>query len=128
MGRQFTQLGMIRRWPVTSVAVRIVVDLSNGTVDLSDPDAFDRFSVDLVGEGSEEALAAVVERSGLGGLTADGTHLAVDPVGLRRLAGAAVTPAWEAGFEGMCAYAAGKGWVEADGAILAHIERPDGAA
>jgi hypothetical protein len=110
------------------MAVRIVVDLSNGSIELSQPDAFDRFSVDVVGEGSEEALAAAVDRSGLGRLTADGTHVAVEPAGLRRLAGAAVTPAWEAGFEGMCAYAAGKGWVEADGAIRAHIERPDGAA
>jgi hypothetical protein len=25
----------------------------------------------------------------------------------------------------MCAYAAGKGWVEADGGVLAHIERRD---
>jgi hypothetical protein len=110
------------------VAVRIVVDLSNGSVVLEEPDAFDRFSVDLVGEGSGEALAAAVARSGLGRLQAEGTQVAVDPGALRRLAGAAVTPAWEAGFEGMCAYAAGKGWVEADGAIQAHIERPDGAA
>ena len=110
------------------MAVRIVVDLSNGSIVLAEPDAFDRFSVDVVGEGSGEALTAAVERSGLGRLDTEGTQVAVDPAGLRRLAGAAVTPDWEAGFKGMCAYAAGKGWVGADGAILAHIERPDGAA
>jgi hypothetical protein len=110
------------------MGVRIVVDLSNGAVALAAPDAFDRFSVDVVGEGPEEALAVAVDRAGLGRLQPDGTQVAVDPDALRRLAGAAAMPAWEAGFAGMCAYAAGKGWVEADGAILAHIERPDGAA
>jgi hypothetical protein len=104
------------------------MDLANGSVVLQEPDAFDRFSVEVVGEGSEEALAAVVAGTALGRLQPDGTHLAVDPAALRRLAGAAVTPDWEAGFEGMCTYAAGKGWVEADGAIRAHIEHPDGAA
>jgi hypothetical protein len=61
------------------VAVRIVVDLSNGSVVLEEPDAFDRFSVGQVGVGSGEALAAAVESSGLGRLQADGTQVAVDP-------------------------------------------------
>jgi hypothetical protein len=104
----------------------MVVDLSNGSAVLHQPDACDAFSVDVVGEGSEDALVAALARSGLGRLTADGIHVAVDPGALRRLAGPAVTPGWEDGFEGMCAYAAAKGWVEADGAIRAHIERPDG--
>ena len=46
----------------------------------------------------------------------------VDPVALRALAGPAADEAWDEGFAGMCAYAAGKGWVEPDGGVLAHIE------
>ena len=48
----------------------------------------------------------------------------VDPVALRALAGPAADERWDQGFSGMCAYAAGKGWVEPDGGVLAHIERP----
>jgi hypothetical protein len=46
----------------------------------------------------------------------------VDPVALRALAGPAADERWDEGFAGMCAYAAGKGWVEADGGVRAHIE------
>ena len=51
----------------------------------------------------------------------------VDPVALRALAGAAATDEWDEGFAGMCAYAAGKGWVEDDG-VVAHIEPRDETA
>ena len=105
----------------------IIIELPGGTVNLREPGAFDRFSVEVTGEGSDEELAAVVEESGLGRLHTDGSHVVVAPDGLRTLAGGAVTAEWEAGFEGMCAYAAGKGWMEADGGILAHIERTGGA-
>ena len=111
----------------------IVIDLSDATVSLRQPDEFTRFSVALEGEGD---LAAVVGQSGLGRLAADGEHVVVDPVALRALAGPAADEAWDEGFSGMCAYAAGKGWVEPDGGVLAHIEGgrrgglrlPDGAA
>ena len=49
-------------------------------------------------------------------------HVVVDPVALRALAGPAATDDWEEGFSGMCAYAAGKGWMEDDG-VVAHVER-----
>ena len=55
----------------------------------------------------------------------DGEHVAVDPVALRALAGPDASGQWDEAFSGMCAYAAGKGWVEADGGVLAHIERRD---
>ena len=97
----------------------IVIDLSAATVSLHQPDEFTRFSVSLQGEGD---LAAVVAQSGLGRLAADGEHIVVDPAGLRGLAGPAADEAWDEGFSGMCAYAAGKGWVEPDGGVLAHIE------
>ncbi len=51
--------------------------------------------------------------------------MVVDPVSLRALAGPAATPEWEEGFSGMCAFAAGKGWVEADGGVVADIEQRD---
>jgi hypothetical protein len=99
--------------------VLIVIDLSEATVALRQPDEFTRFSVALEGEGE---LAQVVQRSGLGRLHPDGEHVVVDPVALRALAGPAADDSWDEGFAGMCAYAAGKGWVEPDGGILAHIE------
>jgi hypothetical protein len=105
--------------------VLIVIDLSEATVTLRRPDEFTRFSVALEGEGD---LAQMVRRSGLGRLQADGEHVVVDPVALRALAGPAADESWDEGFAGMCAYAAGKGWVEPDGGVLAHIERRDGRA
>jgi hypothetical protein len=106
--------------------VIVVVDLTEWSVTLTEPDEFGRFSVAVVGEGTPEALAAVVHESGLGRVHPDGAHLVVDPVALRALAGPAATFAWDERFEAMRAYAAGKGWVEADGGILAHIEERDG--
>ena len=97
----------------------IVIDLSAATVALRQPDEFTRFSVALEGDGD---LAQVVRRSGLGRLHDDGEHVVVDPVALRALAGPAAGERWDEGFAGMCAYAAGKGWVEPDGGVLAHIE------
>ena len=99
----------------------IVIDLSAATVSLRQPDEFTRFSVALEGEGD---LAQVLRRSGLGRLHADGEHVVVDPAALRALAGPAADARWDEGFAGMCAYAAGKGWVEPDGGVLAHRE-PD---
>jgi hypothetical protein len=99
--------------------VLIVIHLSAATVALRQPDEFTRFSAVLEGDGD---LAQVVRRSGLGRLHDDGEHLVVDPVALRALAGPAAGERWDEGFAGMCAYAAGKGWVEPDGGVLAHIE------
>ena len=90
---------------------------------LRDPDDFTRFSVAVEGEGDLAAGGARSRASAACG--ADGEHVVVDPVALRALAGPAADEAWDEGFAGMCAYAAGKGWVEADGGVLAHIERRD---
>jgi hypothetical protein len=104
---------------VASPAVLIVIDLARGAVSLRRPDEFTRFSVAVEGEGD---LATAVGQSGLGRLAADGEHVVVDPVALRALAGPAADEAWDERFAEMCAYAAGKGWVEPDGGVLAHIE------
>ena len=98
----------------------IVIDLSGAKVSLRDPPEFTRFSVLLEGDGD---LAEVLRQSGLGRLGTDGEHVVVDPAALRALAGAAVDDDWDEGFAGMCVYAAGKGWVEADGGLVAHISR-----
>jgi hypothetical protein len=99
--------------------VLIVIDLSAATVALRQPGDFTAFSVSLVGEGD---LGDVVQESGLGRVHADTQHVVVDPAALRALAGPAAGERWDEDFAGMCAYAAGKGWVEPDGGILAHIE------
>jgi hypothetical protein len=103
--------------------VLVVIDLTESRVLLTDPDDFSRFSVAVEGDGD---LAGVVALSGLGRLGSDGEHVVVDPVALRALAGAA-TDEWEEGLAGMLSYAAGKGWVEPDGGLLAHVERRDEA-
>jgi hypothetical protein len=103
--------------------VIIVVDVADRQVSLTDPDDFGRFSAEVRGPEDDEALAAVLLDTGLGRLHPDGAHVVVDPAALRGLAGAVPTVEWDAGLEAMCAYAAGKGWVEPDGGILAHIER-----
>ena len=102
----------------------ILIDLAESRVHLRDPGDFTRFSVAVEGEGGEGDLGRVLDDSGLGRLRADGEHVVVDPAGLRALAGPAADEAWEAGFSGMCAYAASKGWMEDDG-VVAHIERRD---
>jgi hypothetical protein len=99
--------------------MQIVVDLSESRISLVEPDDFTRFSVAVDGDGDIEPL---VRSSGLGRVIDDGEQVVVDPAALRALAGPAATSAWEEGFAGMCAYAAGKGWVESDGGILAHVE------
>jgi hypothetical protein len=101
----------------------IVIDLPGSRVRLEEPDDFTRFSVAAAGDGD---IGPLVRSSGLGRVRDNGTQVAVDPVALRTLAGPAATAAWDQGFAGMCAYAAGKGWVESDGGILAHVERDAG--
>jgi hypothetical protein len=100
--------------------VLIVVDLSEAKVSLGDPAEFTGFSVLLEGDGD---LAEVLRQLGLASLGADGEHVVVDPAALRALAGPAADDDWDDGFAGMCAYAAGKGWVEPDGGIVAHVRR-----
>jgi hypothetical protein len=126
-GRQVTHGRATGRRPGSgcSVArVQIVIDLSEARVHLGDPDDFGRFSVVVEGEGD---LEGVVDLSGIGRLRPDGEHVVVDLVALRALAGPAATDEWDEGLAGMVAYAAGKGWMDSDGGVVAHIERRDEA-
>lgn len=57
----------------------------------------------------------------------DGEHVWLD-VAVARRAGAEQTADedWTAGYDGMIAYAASKGWIDADGThVRAHVERTD---
>jgi hypothetical protein len=108
--------------------VIVVIDVAQRSVTLTEPDDFTAFSVRVEGAGGPEVLESVVAESGLGRMQPDGSHVVVLPVAPRALAGIAATEAWDEGFGAMCAYAAGKGWVEADGGILAHVEWPGGSA
>jgi hypothetical protein len=103
--------------------VIIAINLLAHSVTLTEPDDFERFSAVVVGAGTADAVSSVLRQSRLARMHPDGANVIVDPAALRAMAGAAVTPEWEESFEAMQAYAAGKGWVEADGGILAHIER-----
>jgi hypothetical protein len=121
---EFRQVSRREGGPVTSVDMLVVTNLEQRSLDLQEPDDFGSFSVRVEGAGGPDVLEAVVTESGLGRMQPDGSHVVVHPVALRALAGVAATAAWDEGFEAMCAYAAGKGWVEADGGILAHVEWP----
>jgi hypothetical protein len=106
----------------------IVLDLGEQRVYLQEPDDFGAFALSVEGDGGPDDLARLVSLSGLGRVQPGGSQVAVDPVALRSLAGSAATDAWEEGLAAMCAYAAGKGWIEADGAILGHVEWRSGPA
>jgi hypothetical protein len=125
MGRECIEGGRARPGQVSSDGVIIVIDLAEERVILAEPDDFGHFSVAVEGPGTAGDLTSVVDQSGLGRVQPDGAHVVVDPLSLRALAGPSATQAWSDGFLAMCEYAAGKGWVEADGGILAHIERRD---
>ncbi len=123
MVRECIEAGLAVFRQVASGGVIVVIDLTEERVILAEPDDFGRFSVAVDGtSGRRSSRLLVGEGDSLGRLQADGTQVAVDPLALKSLAGPSATQAWEDGFEKMRAYAAGKGWVEADGAILAHIE------
>jgi hypothetical protein len=66
------------------------------------------------------AAAAALSAAGLGELSGD--HVWLSVAGLR--AAADGTPDGAAGFDGMIAYAASKGWISADGSrVQAHVIR-----
>lgn len=89
---------------------------ADGTVTLEEADNFRRFSV---GAAPGAPLARALD--GIARLEGE-THAWISPAGLRRLAPQAGQPEWEDGFGKMLAYAASKGWTDAEGAVRAHIE------
>jgi hypothetical protein len=95
-----------------SVIVRIEGD---GSVRLREATDLRRFSISM--PATESARAALAE---LGRVDGPG-HAWVAPERVRGLAGD-VPPSWIEEFEATIAYAAGKGWTDASGALRAHIE------
>ncbi len=116
----------------------VVVDLPGGRVGLEAWDQLTSLSVQVVGgpaggpdavaeAGLTEALAA----AGVARVDGAGDAL-LPPHVLRHLAavgasaqGRDLGTAWDEGFAGMVAYAAGKGWIDDDGAVRAHVEWRD---
>jgi hypothetical protein len=114
--------------------MELVVELSKGTVVLSDVDQMQRFAVRAVGpngrHGSHDvaALGDALAEHDAGKVEVEGDVLV--PAGaVRRLAveaaaerGRALGDEWEAGLEAMLEYAATRGWLAEDGSIRAHVE------
>lgn len=88
-----------------------------GAITLVEPQVFNRLDV-LADPQAPERLAQAIARVG----RRDGEgHVWLSPDVLRFLSGLAGDDAWERGLRGMLAYAAGKGWLDADGRVRAHL-------
>jgi hypothetical protein len=86
---------------------------------VEDPGNFKQLHAEFRGV-RDDAAAAALTAAGLGSV--DGDHAWLD-VGALRAAGDGSAD-WASGFEGMLAYAAGKGWASEDGTLVqAHIVR-----
>lgn len=92
-----------------------------GEAMLEEPGDFRRFSIRFDpgsrGIPAAEAALARVARP-------DGQAAWVRQEALRRLAPQGDDAAWRRGFDGMVAFAATRGWVDAAGCIRAHVEPP----
>ena len=87
---------------------------ADGTVRLLEPGDLRRFSIAMPDTDAARAVLATVARP-------DGRdHAWIAPDQVRALAGP-VPPGWDEQFAATVAYAAGKGWTDADGALRAHI-------
>lgn len=86
----------------------------DGTCSLHEEDAFDGLKVELTGFTSP---AAVQPSCGL--WDQSGAYLWIDARWLRKRP--AVAEDWQQRLENMLGYAAGRGWVDQDGRIRAHI-------
>jgi len=99
--------------------VYVRVEVRGGRLDLVEPDDFHRFHVRFVD--APDAAAAIEALQPVGRL--DGEVAWVRVEALRELAGEHRTPQWEAGLARMLDFAAGHGWLSADGReIRAHCE------
>lgn len=88
--------------------------------ELDDADNFTAFSIsrglDVSTADLEQAIARIGRPSG-------DSHVYVTVDAVAELAGdRARSSEWRSAFEGMCAYAASKGWVDEFGGIRAHID------
>jgi len=112
----------------------VVVDLANDVVVLTGRDALDSLSVRVeapASDGAEDRLTDTLARAGIGRVDGHGDALLPTWL-LRGLAaeaaaseGSCLDADWDEGFDGMLAYAAGRGWIDDDGAVRAHVEWRD---
>lgn len=95
----------------------MIVVVSQDGVDLEQPDDCTAFH--LVGRevGPDEVSGAV---SGIGYF--EGEHAWIEPEVVRTLAEGRVPDDWDDRFDAMVSYASGKGWVDTEGRIRAHVE------
>lgn len=95
----------------------MIVVVSQDGVDLEEPDDCSAFH--LVGRdvGPDEVQGAV---SGIGAF--DGEHAWIEQEVVRTLAEGSVGEDWDDRFDAMVTFAIGKGWVDAEGRIRAHVE------
>lgn len=106
--------------------VVVLAAQSPASVALEDPEDLRRFHVRVEGTTDEAAIAGAFAATGAGRFeNLDRAFVSVEKV--RELAAGRVPADWEAGFEGMLGYAAGKGWYDAAaGTIQAHCEVAQG--
>ena len=100
------------------------VDMSAepATLSLVEPEDLKSLKVAVRGPGTEAELAAAL--APVGRLAPGGADAFLDVDLLAGLAGElAADPRWRAAYGEMVAYAGGKGWVDADGRVQAHVER-----
>lgn len=95
----------------------MIVVVSIDGVDLEEPDDCTAFK--LVGRdvASDEVAGAL---SGIGLLETE--HAWIEPEVVRTLAEGRVGDDWDDRFDAMVAFATGKGWVDTEGRIRAHVE------
>ena len=92
----------------------------HGSVAVEDVEVLDRFHVEASGL-TMAAVVAALEAAGAGtGHSAQ--QVAVEPGFLRLAAGTSPSQEWQRGFDGMLGHARSRGWVDAAGGLLAHVE------
>ena len=101
--------------------VRVDLRPERPVVTLEEPDDCTRFHLGVVGDPDLGRVFGALVDAAAGRLEGDHALVTIDAV--RRLAAGRVGDDWDDRFEGMLAYARGKGWVdETVNAIQAHIE------
>lgn len=102
--------------------MRISVSTDSHRVQLLDPSNFTGF--DVVADPTDAPERMVAEALGDLGERAGDDHVWMSVAGVRSLAGDAVDAEWEAGYQAMLGYAAGKGWLNDEATMIrAHIDR-----
>ncbi len=89
------------------------------TLSIDQPDDCGAFHLEARGV-DRHAVGALLARVGAGSLAGDNAF--IEPATVERLAAGSVGADWEARFAGMLAYAEEKGWIDASGAVQAHVE------